>query len=334
MPRKLWIPLLLVVSIALLRFPSTSEGAASEEELGQQAEHAGNLEEAMQHYLAALQAAPENSELQQQLRKRLLNLSPKLHSPPPIPKEAKTALRRGMEELDDITSASDYIHAADKLKEALRIAPWWTEAYSKLATIQEAAGNFTEAANNLKLLADASADPSAAKNFEKGLERLAQKQNLAEKTKIEASVKEAETSARHAAAEARKAELALSSLNGIWREVKQNSEYEWRLTMKENHEFELVPVKTIGLGDKTIKTLAKEQDGFFAGTIEGNRIRGHAYSGKGVAGTCRPEIVNLRGELFQGGARLLLRYTFFVNPTDCSLLPRPVETEELFVNAH
>lgn len=141
--------------------------AGDEEALGRQAEESGKFREALNHYVAALQSAPEGSAKEQQLREKIINLAQKIQPPPAVPEEAKKFSVRGGVAIKEAKSTSDYAEAAKEFSKALKIAPWWAETYFNLAVAQEKAGELDIAIRSLKfylLAAPNAPDAQQAKN--------------------------------------------------------------------------------------------------------------------------------------------------------------------------
>lgn len=136
-----------ILLIGIINFPAL---AADEETLARQAEQAGQYREALTHYVKTLQSVSESSPKDSELREKIIKLSQKIQPPPAVPEEARKYSVRGQTAIKNAKSNSDYIEAAQEFSKALRLAPWWAEAYFNLAIAQEKAGKFSEAILNLK----------------------------------------------------------------------------------------------------------------------------------------------------------------------------------------
>src|SRR3990172_1706101 len=91
--RRSFLAVLMLISFIVLC--PLSSLAADEESIGQQAEQAGKLREALTHYVSALQSASEGGSKDQQLREKIITLVQKLTPPPAVPEEAVKYLVRG-----------------------------------------------------------------------------------------------------------------------------------------------------------------------------------------------------------------------------------------------
>ena len=122
------------------------------EAAGIAAEQAGRVREALQHYLAALRNQPDPPPLQadDRLRERIIKLVRSLTPSPAIPEEAERFSIRGLTLLKKATSDEDFDRVISEFKKALRVAPWWADAYINLALVQEKAGDPSGAIRSLK----------------------------------------------------------------------------------------------------------------------------------------------------------------------------------------
>jgi tetratricopeptide (TPR) repeat protein len=144
--------LFIFVSLLIL---ATSVGAASaqssKEAEGRIAEQAGKLREALTHYVAALQNAPEGSTVDQRLRETIIKLVQRLSPAPAVPEEAERYMGRGQAAVEIAKSPEDFKRAAGEFQKALRIAPWLANGYYNLGIVQEKAGQLAEAMRSYKL---------------------------------------------------------------------------------------------------------------------------------------------------------------------------------------
>jgi tetratricopeptide (TPR) repeat protein len=144
--------LFIFVSLLIL---ATSVGAASaqssKEAEGRIAEQAGKLREALTHYVAALQNAPEGSTVDQRLRETIIKLVQRLSPAPAVPEEAERYMGRGQAAVEIAKSPEDFKRAAGEFQKALRIAPWLANGYYNLGILQEKAGQLVEAMRSYKL---------------------------------------------------------------------------------------------------------------------------------------------------------------------------------------
>jgi len=126
----------------------------SEERLAEAAERSGQPREALQHYLNALQDLPllPPSDVDQELRRRIIRLVLTLNPPPALPEEARrhsafaaTALKLAEQDPSQLNKA------LDESLQVLRIAPWQPNAYFNAGLILEKLQRYPEAIRCLKL---------------------------------------------------------------------------------------------------------------------------------------------------------------------------------------
>ena len=158
-----------VLPVLFLLILSRSAFCASDEEMGQAAEAAGKLREALTHYTAALASTMEDSADDQRLREKIIGIVQKLDPPPAVPEEAKRFMVRGETLVKEAKSEADFTEAAAEFKQALHIAPWLSSAYFNLGLAEEGAGLYDQAIASFKLYLLAS---PAAEDAEKVKERI------------------------------------------------------------------------------------------------------------------------------------------------------------------
>ncbi|MFZ0736005.1 MAG: hypothetical protein WBL70_17715 [Candidatus Acidiferrales bacterium] len=138
------------------QFLLASEPERNDRNSGDAAEQAGDLRKAFEFYMAALAELPSGArpEREDSLRERIIRVALKLDPRPSIPENANrhyvyalAAIQDG-KTTGDISKLDDSI---DQLNQALRIAPWWPEAYYNLALVLEERKLYADAARNLKL---------------------------------------------------------------------------------------------------------------------------------------------------------------------------------------
>jgi tetratricopeptide (TPR) repeat protein len=176
------LTLFLILFAALI---VSTISAADEEALGGQAEEAGKLREALNHYVTALQSAPEGSVKEQQLREKIIKLAHKIQPPPAIPEEATKFSVRGGVAIKEAKSTSDYAEAVREFSKALKIAPWWAETYFNLAVAQEKAGQLDSAIRNLKLYLLAAPNAPDAQQAKNQIYALEYRQEKLQKERLE-----------------------------------------------------------------------------------------------------------------------------------------------------
>src|SRR6202007_511020 len=92
--------------------------------------------EALKQYVADLQRDPDN----QSLREKIIKVFQGLKPAPEIPEDARRYFVEGTTIAKSATDKSQQALAVGSFKEALKIAPWWGDAYFNLAVAEELAG--------------------------------------------------------------------------------------------------------------------------------------------------------------------------------------------------
>ena len=108
------------------------------ETAGLAAEQAGQLRQAVDDYLAALQALPDPppADADQRLRERIIRLGPRLDPPLAVSEEAHRRLIRAQEASNSAREPNELKVAASELQLALRAAPWVVSGYFILGELQ------------------------------------------------------------------------------------------------------------------------------------------------------------------------------------------------------
>ncbi len=122
----------------------------SAEKAGDEARQGGKEKEALQHYLTALEKAPRGSEPDHRLREKIIPYVLSLKSPPSLSEEARHHANRGLAFLKRAENREGFDSAISELEQALRLAPWWAEAYFNLGLVQEKAEEFDAAIQSLQ----------------------------------------------------------------------------------------------------------------------------------------------------------------------------------------
>ncbi len=129
----------------------TASSLAGEEAEAITSENAGQLREALSHYVAALQSTPDGSDAEQRLREKIIELAHKLQPPPAIPNKVIQYEGRAEAAVKNAEKSKDYLDAAKEYQKAIRLAPWVGSLYFNLGIVLEKAGKTEEAIKNLKL---------------------------------------------------------------------------------------------------------------------------------------------------------------------------------------
>jgi tetratricopeptide (TPR) repeat protein len=187
--------------------------------------YAQSAREQLQQMVEQLQKAPSDSAL----RERIIKLAAEVKPAPAIPEEANRFFVRGNVFLNEAKDATGYELAISAFREALRIAPWWGDAYINLAAAQGSAGKFDDAIASLKLFI--AAVPAGSAEAREGQNRI-----YALEAKSEMAAKAAATAASVAAEKRR------PSLEGNW----SVSGFMYFEVTRDGERFALKPGKMLG----------------------------------------------------------------------------------------
>ncbi len=138
-------------------------------------------QEILDQYISDLQKNPNDKAL----REKIIRMASELEPRPVIPDEAKRPFYKAATFFKEAQDPSGYDLAIRAYKDAIRIAPWWPEAYFNLGIAQEKAELFGEAVETLKLYL--LTQPEDAEDAEKKLYELEAKGELAAKAAKESS---------------------------------------------------------------------------------------------------------------------------------------------------
>jgi tetratricopeptide (TPR) repeat protein len=123
-----------------------------------------NPQETLKQYVADLQKNPNDTALRERIIKHVQTMRPA----PAIPEEAKKRLNRGMAAAESAKTENDYKDAIEEFRKAVTIAPWLGIGYRNLAVMQDKAGQYAQALQNLRLFlltSPPAADAEAAKTL-------------------------------------------------------------------------------------------------------------------------------------------------------------------------
>jgi len=121
-------------------------------------------QQTLTQYIADLQKNPNDNILRERIIKHVQTMRPA----PAIPEEARKRLDRGMAAAESAKNENDYKDAIEEFQKAVTIAPWLGIAYRNLAIVQDKAGQYPQALQNLRLFlltSPPAADAEAAKTL-------------------------------------------------------------------------------------------------------------------------------------------------------------------------
>jgi len=123
-----------------------------------------NSQQTLNQYVADLRKNPNDYALREKIIKHVQTMRPA----PAVPDEARRFMNRGMAAAEGAKTESDYKDAIKEFQKAVNIAPWLGSGYRNLAVVQDKAGQYAQAVQNLKLFLltnPAAADAEAAKTL-------------------------------------------------------------------------------------------------------------------------------------------------------------------------
>jgi ankyrin repeat protein len=127
-----------------------------------------------------------------ELRAKIITRAQQFIPPPEIPQEAHKALDKGAVLFRKAKDPSDFELSISSFKDAIRIAPWWPEAYYNLGLALGRAEKFDEAVEAMNLYLVSNPNESGAKGARQQLLEFEAGKELAQAKKVAAAAKEAE----------------------------------------------------------------------------------------------------------------------------------------------
>jgi len=135
---------------------------------------------------AQLQQTPNDTALRERIIKLALEITPG----PAVPPEAKRPFVMAGTYQKEAKTPSDFALAIDAYQDALKVAPWWGDAYYNLSVSLESVGRLDEARDALKLYLFTK--PNDAEEAQNRLYALDAKKNIAAKQAAEAAAEKAQ----------------------------------------------------------------------------------------------------------------------------------------------
>jgi len=121
-------------------------------------------QQTLNQYIADLQKNPNDYALREKIIKHVQTMRPA----PAVPDEARRFMNRGMAAAEGAKTENDYRDAIQEFQKAVNSAPWLGSGYRNLAVVQDKAGRYSPALQNLKLYLltnPPAADAEAAKSL-------------------------------------------------------------------------------------------------------------------------------------------------------------------------
>ena len=113
----------------------------------------------------------------QELRERIIKAAREQRPAPAIPEEARRFYIRGRTALEDAQGQDGYLRAIRNYEEALKIAPWWADAYGNLAKARDLAKDYSGAIAALELYLLAGPAPADARQAQDRIYALEEKRD-------------------------------------------------------------------------------------------------------------------------------------------------------------
>jgi hypothetical protein len=192
--------------------------------------HAQSSPDSLAQYVRQLQQNPTDDALREKIIKQALT------EKPAIPEEARRAFVQGSTISKAANDAKQQTLAIESFSEAVKLAPWWGDAYYNLAVAQELAGRFSDARASLKFFLLTQPDGQLARKTQDHIYELEAKEKLA---KADASSKADKAAADKAAEETAKRAETDARWNARWKGSTYISSqgaagYPFELTSKKN----------------------------------------------------------------------------------------------------
>ena len=260
--------------------------------------------EQLQQMVEQLQKRPTDNAL----RERIIKLGAEITPAPAVPPEAKRPFVMAGTYQKEAKKPSDFALAIDAYQDALKIAPWWGDAYYNLSVSLESAGELDKAkdALNLYLLTK----PKDAEEAQNRLYALDAKNNLVAKQSGEAA--------------SEKAAKGDSRLVGFWTYAFQGKPS--LISGTTRHMDWTISATGSGQYEAHLSKYAEraEWGGYktFAFALRGGQVEGSFYwNGRGPDGKqlCAPITSTLTGTLSQDGKALDLKYQTRLDHLGCKV---------------
>jgi tetratricopeptide (TPR) repeat protein len=247
-------------------------------------------QQTLQQYVADLQSNPNDAAL----RGKIIALAQTMRPAPAIPEEAREHYVMAATFMESAKDPAGFARAVEQYKAALLVAPWWADAYKKLAIAQKAAAQYDDAIASLNFYL--ASQPADARDAQDEIYKIkALKQAAADEiaTRQRAVDAERQRQEEEQARKAREQEDFVRSLDGAeyTRSTVQPS------TGDDGVRRQLVYTEKLVVQGHTIKELSLPPTGRvfdygFRLTIDGRTIRGYEKTA-GWTGTISDDRVTL-----------------------------------------
>lgn len=177
-----------------------------------------NPEKVLQSCIVGLASADAGSAEEHQLKRRCVLAAQKMNPAPTVSEEAERHLARGQAGMEIGSSPAEFNDAAAEFNQAVRLAPWWPDAYRGLATALDKSGSYQGAIDAYQFYLLAAPGAPDAKDIHSKIYKLEFAAEREQKQAIEKSLAQKQQAAR------------VLSLQGIWRE--KDSGMVWQASLQ------------------------------------------------------------------------------------------------------
>ena len=159
----------ILLSVALMVLAALFMGAATAQ--------AQSPQQTLNQYVSDLQKNPNDYALREKIIRYVQTMKPA----PGVPDEARRFMNRGMAAAEGAKTESDYRDAIQEFQKAVNIAPWLGSGYRNLAVVQDKAGQYAPAVQNLKLYLLTNPPPADAEAAKSLMDKIEYRQEKAAK---------------------------------------------------------------------------------------------------------------------------------------------------------
>lgn len=166
-------------------------------------------QETLKQYISDLQKNPNDNALREKIIKYVQTMSPS----PNISEEARRHYVMAKTLFDEAKKAEDFNESIAEFRNALLIAPWWSEANRQIGLALEAARRYDEAVTYIKLYMATNPGDERIRAAQDELYKIEAKKKLLAREKADTAAKAASEARAKAEAEAK---ARLESVEGTW----------------------------------------------------------------------------------------------------------------------
>ncbi len=175
--------------------------------------------EAIRKAVNGLSTAEKGSPEEQRFRLRAITAALKMSSAPDVPMEAKRFVARGQAAIEMGQNKTDFEDAAAEFEKAIKIAPWWGDAYRGLGAASEKGASYRQAMAAYELYMKAAPNAADVNEIQSKIFKLEYAADRDEKQSFERVLAQKTAIAR------------IQGLQGLWRE-KARPTHVWQATLQ------------------------------------------------------------------------------------------------------